>query len=80
MSATGRIIQTSQAIVRIGRELNYSRSHVANLLRSNKKYLRARRVNGRWVIPERSEEKLKHLVRVSSGPRYKLGERGPNAP
>lgn len=77
MSATEKRVFASEAITRICRELNYSRSHVAKLLREKRKILDARIRQGRWELPAQKEAKLRALVKQSSGRRYKLGEKGP---
>lgn len=56
----------------------YSRPHVANMLRTNAKSLRAVLRGGRWMIPRASVKELNRLVIEGSGPRYKLGETGAN--
>lgn len=71
-------IPATAAIETLGRELGYSRPHVAAVLRRNQKRLRAIKHGRFWMIPLASIEMLRTLVQNESGPRYKKGERGPN--
>ena len=60
------------------RELKYSRSHVATMLRKNRAGVGARRKDGRWLMPRSSIARLRRVIKLNSGRRYKLGERGPH--
>lgn len=75
--AKQKLIVASQAITTICEELDYSRSHVARIMRENHKRLRAT-FDGQWMMPETSIEALRDLVKRLSGRRYKLGETGPH--
>jgi hypothetical protein len=80
MHRTRRIhVPAAPIIDRVSRDLNYSRAHVAKILRDNATALEAKLENRRWYVLEDSERGLRTLVRQSSGHRYKLGERGPHA-
>lgn len=75
--AKQKIVTCADVITALCSELKYSRSHVARILRENHEELRAT-FDGQWKMPESSIVKLRRLVRDLSGPRYKLGETGPN--
>ena len=72
-------IEASTLIDTLVDTLQYSRSHVAKIMRVNADALRAKKVNGLWMIPKANVHRLRELVLRHSGPRYKLGETGPNA-
>lgn len=73
------LLEGAVAIALVSKELNYSRSHVAAILRRNKKVLGARlNREGRWVLPEVALPTLLRLVKEQSGVRYKLGATGPH--
>lgn len=69
------MVPASQVINRVCEQMGYSRSHVANMVRRHYKALGAERRGGRWYLPEKRARILVDLVRTTSGPRYKLGER-----
>ncbi len=71
-------IQASKAIEGICEKLGFTRAHVASVMRRNAGSLGAEKETNRWVIPTSSVPRLAKLVRDGSGPRYKLGEHGPN--
>lgn len=73
-----KLIEASGVIIAICSELDYSRSHVAKILRDNAVVLKAESQGRRWMLPARSVRLLRSLVKKQSGPRYKVGERGPN--
>ena len=75
---TERFIEASPVILGICLDLNYSRSHVAKILRENAEKLGARAEGRRWLIPAKKARVLRSMVKRQSGPRYKVGERGPN--
>lgn len=71
------MIPAAEVISQICEELNYSRAHVASMLRKHRRLLRAKRNrSGRWQLPIESALALHNIVLGHSGPRYKLGERG----
>lgn len=70
-----RTIAAASVIAAICTDLNYSRAHVASMLRKHQHLLRARRERKRWVLPQESILALHNIVLGHSGPRYKLGER-----
>jgi hypothetical protein len=71
-----RRVVASEVVAQICGELQYSRGHVASLLRKHARFLEAKRNrSGRWFMPEDSAHALKLIV-LRSGPRYKLGEKG----
>lgn len=57
-------------------ELGYTRPHVINILKENRRALRARKDGSRWWLPVTSIELLRQLIVKTSGRRYKLGETG----
>jgi hypothetical protein len=77
--AAQELVPAAPIIDAIGRVLNYSRSHVAQVMRRHARKLGARRVNRRWVMRAQASDALMLLVQSTSGPRYKLGEKGPRA-
>lgn len=78
MNSVAKYVAAESIVPAICRELNYSRAHVINVLRENARHLRARLIERRWMLPAASVNALKTLVRDTSGPRYKSGEKGPN--
>jgi len=72
-----RRIVASEVVAEICRDLEYSRGHVAGLLRKHARLLKAaRNRSGRWFMPQTSALALRNIVVGHSGPRYKLGEKG----
>lgn len=69
-------IAAAPAITQVCKELKYSRSHVANVLRKNRKRLKAKFIGSRWYLDDQCLEELRGLVKNQSGRRYKLGETG----
>lgn len=76
--ATQKLLVASDVITTICKDMKYSRSHVAKILRENAEELGAKNEHRQWRLPRASIRRLKHLVKMHSGPRYKLGERGPH--
>ena len=75
-----KYVPASEVVSDLCRELNYSRAHVAKVLRDNSRSLRAKKHGSRqWTLPRVSIPKLRRLIEQTSGPRYKLGETGPNS-
>lgn len=75
-----RVVKVPAAPIvnKVCRQLKFSRSHVANMLRKYRSRLGARKDGARWVMWEDKVQELKDLVREESGPRYKSGRRGEN--
>jgi hypothetical protein len=71
------VIVALPVIEQICKELKYTRAHVVNILRENSRTLGAKRHNRNWLIPRKSVDRFRRLVRETSGLRYKLGEKGP---
>lgn len=76
--ANATFISASEIVTQVCRDLNYSRSHVAKVLRKKAKHIGAKRRGGKWVMTKDGEVRLRQCVEVMSGRRYKLGEKGPN--
>lgn len=76
MTAT-KLVPASTIILRVCRDLNYSRSHVAKIFRELSPEMRKwNPKSGRWMVTPGTEKRLKAAVRENSGRRYKLGEKG----
>lgn len=72
-----KLVPAAPIINAVCKRLNYSRSHVANLLRVHAKVFGAVKRGKRWkMLPTRAEEQLAGVVKRASGRRYKLGETG----
>lgn len=56
----------------------FTRSHVRGITLKHRKKLGIRKVGGRWRASAEQIRELVRLVRKVSGPRYKLGEKGPH--
>jgi hypothetical protein len=78
MSKGNKMVTASSVVNRLCRNLSYSRSHVAKVLRANADALGASQASGRWMMPESSVHTLRDLIVRTSGRRYKLGETGPH--
>lgn len=69
-------IAASKVIGRLVGELNYTRAHIAKVMKKNGNRLKLVRAGRRWRMPIESAELLRELVVKESGPRYRLGEKG----
>jgi hypothetical protein len=72
------IVTAASVINQLCLELNYTRPHIINLMKTNRRALRASKRGRRWMMPAESVAVLRQLVRDTSGRRYKLGENGPH--
>lgn len=71
-------IPASDVIDTVCRELKYSRSHVAKILRENRRRIGARLRRGRWEMPLIQVGAFSKAVKKQSGRRYRLRETGPH--